>query len=150
VSDRAYIPLKKRLASALLTIRVEENGKLVPFIDYETAKKLTADQIISLFQFDHWPIAKWMEGADEPWNLVPRPIMEHRVKTAKYDTPNSAKAGRVTEANEEFRRKMLAKVGIGESDGESPSKSPKPKRRWKPEGMKFNWQTGRYERETAE
>jgi hypothetical protein len=115
VSARTHISLKTKLASALLTIRVVEDGKLVPFIDHDTAKKLTADQIISLFHFDHHPIAKWMEGSDEPWNLVPRPIMAHRLKTAKYDTPNSAKADRVVEAQEEFRQKMLEKVGQGDA-----------------------------------
>src|SRR5688572_5207602 len=56
MSARRHISLTKKLASALLTIRVEENGKLVPFIDHETAKTLTAAQIISLFHFDHYPI----------------------------------------------------------------------------------------------
>ena len=140
MSKRPHISLKTKLASALLTIRIEENGKLVPFIDHETAKQMTADQIISLFHFDHYPIAKWMEGADEPWNLIPTPIMEHRVKTAKYDTPNSAKADRVTEAQKEFQRKMLAKVGI-----EEPApKASKPKRKWKPDGARYDWKQGKY------
>ena len=138
MSDRAYIPLKKRLAAVLLTIRVEENGKLVPFLDYDTAKKLTADQIISLFHFDHFPIAKWLDGPDEPWNLVPRPIMQHPIKTAKIDTPASAKAERITERQEEFRRKMLAKIGQGE---------PLPERVKKP---KYDWKRRRYVRGTAE
>jgi hypothetical protein len=114
MTKRPHISLTKKLASALLTIRVEEDGKLVPFIDHETAKTLTAAQIISLFHFDHYPIAVWMDGSDEPWNLVPKPIMEHRVKTAKYDTPASAKADRVTEDQERFRQKMLAKAGLAE------------------------------------
>lgn len=143
MSKRGHIPMKTKLASALLTIRVEENGKLVPFIDHETAKKLTADQIISLFQFDHWPIPVWIEEINEPWNLIPRPIMEHRAKTAKYDTPNSAKADRVTAEQEEFRRKMLAKVGLAEP----PPKDERPKRRWKPEGAVYDWSQGRYVRE---
>lgn len=146
MSARRHISLTKKLASALLTIRVEDNGKLVPFIDLETAKKMTANQIISLFHFDHYPIAKWMEGADEPWNLVPTPIMEHRIKTAKYDTPNSAKADRVTEDQERFRKKMLEKIGQAEPG----PKAEKPKRRWKPEGSKFNWSKGYYQREKSE
>lgn len=138
MSNRPYIPLKKRLASALLTMRVEENGKLVPFIDHETAKKLTADQIISLFNFDHYPIAKWMGGCDEPWNLRPMPIMPHREKSAKYDTPNSAKADRVTEEHERFRKVMLAKSG----QGEAPQK-PRSRLR-KPEGHGYDWKQRRY------
>jgi hypothetical protein len=141
--SRARISLTKKLAAALLTIRVEENGKLIPFIDHETAKKLTAAQIISLFEFDHWPIAVWLDGPDEPWNLVPRPIMEHRVKTASYDTPNSAKADRVTETQKEFQRKMLAKVGQGEPE----PKAEKPKKKWKPDGAEFDWGKGRYVRQ---
>ena len=120
MSARAHISLRTQLAAMLLTIRVEdEEGKLVPFIDYETAKQLTPEQICSLFQIDHYPVRKEQGGSDAPWNLVFRPIMAHRHKTATKDIPEIAKGHRITAANEEFRRKMLAKVGRAE-DGEPP------------------------------
>ena len=137
MSNRPYISLKKRLAAALLTIRVEEDGKLVPFIDHATAKKLTPEMIISLFNFDHYPVAVWLGGPDEPWNLVPMPIMKHRAKTAKIDTPASAKADRITEQQAEFRRKMLAKIG----QAEAPEKPKRPR---------YDWKRRRYVKEAAE
>ena len=106
---REYIPMKTRLAAMLLTVRVVEDGNLVPFIDHDTAKTLTPDQIISLFHMDHWPIRKGDGGPDAPWNIVFRPIMEHRVKTAKVDLPEIAKSRKITASHEEFRRRLLAK-----------------------------------------
>lgn len=109
--SRVRIPFKTKLASALRTMLVEEDGKLVPFIDYETAKQMTEDQVLSLFHFDHDPTPKAFGGTDEHHNLVPRPIREHRVKTAKVDAPRIAKSARLSADQEEFRRRMLAKIG---------------------------------------
>ena len=118
--SRDYIPKDVQIAALLLTIKVEENGQLVPFIDHETAQQLTPAQIISLFQRDHYPIRKESGGPDAHWNLVFRPIMEHRIKTAKIDQAAIAKSARLSEAQEEFRRRMLAKVGQAE---DAPRKS---------------------------
>jgi hypothetical protein len=111
VSRRAYIPKDVQIAALLLTVKVEEDGKLVPFIDHETAKQLTPAQIISLFHRDHYPVRKEQGGPDAPWNIVFRPIMEHRIKTAKVDKPAIAKSARLSQDQEDFRRKMLAKAG---------------------------------------
>jgi hypothetical protein len=113
--SRARIPFKTKLASALRTMLVEEDGKLVPFIDYETAKQMTEDQVISLFHFDHDPKPKAFGGSDEHHNLVPRPILAHRIKTAKVDRPRIAKADRLSSKQEEFRRVLLAKAGQGDA-----------------------------------
>lgn len=106
---RKAIPLKVKLAAALLTImRPDEfDNVLVPVIPHTEAKTLTADQIISRFEFDHFPISKWLDGPDEPWNLVPRPKKEHRQKTAKVDVPAAAKSKRIRKQEDEFRRRML-------------------------------------------
>ncbi len=109
--SRAYIPLKTKLAAALRTMLVEEDGKLVPFVDYETAKQMTEDQVLSLFDFDHDPTPVAFGGTDEHHNLVPKPILAHRIKTAKFDVPRIRKAGRLSERQQEFRRRMLAKAG---------------------------------------
>ena len=121
MSSRSYIPFKAKLAATLRTMLVEEDGKLVPFIDYETAKQMTAEQLISLFNFDHHPTPKAFGGSDEHHNLVPRPILEHRVKTAKIDVPRIAKAERLSVRQEEFRRRVLAKAG---QEGDAPTRTP--------------------------
>ena len=115
-SARARISLKTKLAATLRTMLVEEDGKLVPFLDYETAKQMTEDQVLSLFHFDHDPKPKAFGGTDEHHNLVPRPIREHRIKTAKVDVPRIAKAARISADQEEFRCRMLAKSGQQESN----------------------------------
>lgn len=127
MSPRAHIPLKVKLAAALLQmLRPDENGKLVPVIPHEDAKHMTADQIISLFNFDHTPIPKAHGGPDAPWNLEPRPILEHRRKTAKVDVPMIAKTDRIIDAQAEFRRRLLAKDA---GEPRAPSRWPKRKLR---------------------
>lgn len=86
MTARAHIGLETKLAAALLTL-----GD----IDYEHSKLMSARQICSLYQFDHYPIRKDDDGPDEPWNLVPRMIIPHREKTAKIDVPQMAKADRL-------------------------------------------------------
>lgn len=107
---RDYISLKVKLAAALLTMRrPDDKGELVPVILPEDAKQMTADQIISVFHFDHHPVPKAFDGPDEPWNLQPRPLVEHREKTRREDVPRIAKTKRLSAAQEEFQRKVLAR-----------------------------------------
>ncbi len=109
MSARRHISLKTKLASALLQmLRPDESGKLVPAIPYEDAKQMTADQIISLFQFHH-NILHAHEGSDEHWNLEPKLIQQHRRETAERDVPVAAKVDRISKSHEEFRRRILAK-----------------------------------------
>jgi hypothetical protein len=92
---RQPLSLKTKLAAALLQmVRPDDSGSLIPIIPYEDAKKMTADQIISLFQFHH-NILHAHDGPDEPWNLEPKPIMEHRRETATRDVPMAAKSKRI-------------------------------------------------------
>jgi hypothetical protein len=85
---RRKIHTKTKLAAALCQMMMpDENGKFVRIIEHEDAKKLSADQIISIFQFHHHPIAKALGGPDEHWNLEPKPILEHRYITAKETRP---------------------------------------------------------------
>ena len=85
-------------------------------IPRETAKGMTVKQILALFEFDHYPIA-WNLGRDlgysgeeinHPTNLQPLFHEEHMPKSAKIDTPRAAKGKRLTKAQEEHRRRMLA------------------------------------------
>lgn len=106
---RAHISLKTKLASALLAIKAFELGRWSPLIPHEDAKRMTADQIISLFAFDHYPIRKADGGSDEPWNLEPRMIQAHREKTAKVDVPEMAKSKRIV------RKQVAHHVRMGTS-----------------------------------
>lgn len=124
-NNRAHIPFKTKLAATLCQMKVvdEKTGKFVDAISFEDARKMTADQILSLYHFDHYPIRKAEGGGDEHWNLTPRFIKSHRIKTAKKDQPEIAKNKRINEAHEEFRRRVLAK----NTEESSPSK---PKHKW--------------------
>ena len=94
--SRAHISLKTKLASALLTmLRPNADGKLVRIIPHEEAKRLTADQILARFHWDHYPIRKADGGPDAPWNLEPRPVDEHQRKTRQVDQPQLAKQRRL-------------------------------------------------------
>lgn len=140
--SKTHISLAKRCAAALLTMRtLDENGELVPLIPDEHARQMTAEQIISLFHFDHCPIPEFLDGPTEPWNLKPKMIAEHRIKTAKKDIPTYAKVVRLSAAQEEFRKSLLAKA-----EGQ-----PKPARKKsslaKRNGTHFDWKQGKYVRD---
>ena len=90
---RANIGLQTKLASALLELDRYQNGVLC--IPYEHTKAMSAEQICSLWAFDHWPIRKADGGSDHPSNLMPRLIAAHREKTAKIDVPEMAKSKRI-------------------------------------------------------
>lgn len=98
---RDYIPLKKLLASALC---------VVGDIPYADAKAMHAEQVISLFEFDHYPIDHEDDGPDEHWNLVPRLKAPHRVKTAA-DNKRRGKVRRIKASRDEHEATMAAKAG---------------------------------------
>jgi hypothetical protein len=95
-------------------------------IDPDHARQMTPRQIRSLVQIDHYPVRRetasalgW--GADQvnhPANLDLKLILAHRRKSAKVDMPQIKHGRKVTEAQEEHRRRMLAK-----HEGEPPVRS---------------------------
>jgi|SRR6516225_8265834 hypothetical protein len=85
---RKHISLKTKLASALLALG---------HIPYDDAKRMTAEQLISLYQFDHG-ILHALGGTDDYWNLTPKMIVEHRQKSRK-DTKAVAKVKRLIHKN---------------------------------------------------
>jgi hypothetical protein len=132
MAKRDHISFKTKLAAALCSLlHVDEEGRLVPIIPHEDAKNMHEDQILSLFHFDHFPIAKAFDGPETHWNLRPLLIKEHRVKTATKDAKEIAKGRRITKHNEEFRRKVLAKAF-----GELEQTSSKPKKKIQSAGFK--------------
>ena len=92
--------LATKLASALLQL-----GD----IPYDHAKQMTAAQINSLYQFDHYPVRRADGGTDAPWNLVPRLIAAHRTKTATVDMPALAKGRRIRQRSAAHLERMKAK-----------------------------------------
>jgi hypothetical protein len=118
---RPPIRLRVKCAAALLALKGDDGHPLIP---WEHAQAMTAHQIISLFQFDHYPIRAEAGGPALPWNLVPRLIRAHRRKTAKVDQPEVAKIRRIAKAEQEFRARMLAKAN---GEPRKPSRWPRRK-----------------------
>jgi hypothetical protein len=115
---------------------------IIAGIPFEHRKLMTAEQVLSLFNFDHDPLphAKPFDGPNVHWNCTPRLIyggslagMGHREKTAKHDVPQIARARRLSEKQEEFRRAMLAKNG--EDISHLPPLKKKPKRKMQSRGF---------------
>jgi hypothetical protein len=111
MASRKHVSLKTKLAAALLqmTRLTKRHGgwEVPPIIPFSEAQRMTEDQIIALFHFDHYPIPHAQGGPDEPWNLVPTLRADHAEKTAKIDIPQIAKTKRLTRKQEEFRQRML-------------------------------------------
>ena len=116
MSRRDYIRMKTLLAAAL--------GQLGN-ISHEHRKSMTEDQIISLFHRDHDPIPFHIGGTNEHWNLQWIFRGDHIQKTAKQDIPLLRKGDRITEANLEFRQRILAKSGQAEAP-----LAPRKKHKW--------------------
>jgi hypothetical protein len=95
--------LTNKLASALLALG---------HIPHDHAKQMTDTQVISLFQWDHYPIPHAHDGPCVGWNLMPRFIPEHRVKTATIDVPMIAKTKRIKAKADAFKALMRAKVYV--------------------------------------
>lgn len=79
-------------------------------IPYEHAKVMSAEQIISLVQFDHihhHALNKHEPWVDDHWNLDPLLIGGHRIKTRTIDVPVIAKTKRITTEQEAFRKLLL-------------------------------------------
>lgn len=102
--------MAEKLASALLELQRLRGDP----IDRDDAKAMSAEQICSLFQFDHDAGYACHGAGNHPTGLTPLFIAEHRAKTAKIDAPTIAKVRRLRATQAEFKRRMLAKGGWGE------------------------------------
>lgn len=123
---RAHISFKTKLAATLCEMLTDDGtGKLVKIIPHEDAVKMTEDQVLSLFRFDHG-LYHAQDGSDEFWNLTPMLIEAHNVKTRRRDIPQIAKTRRIEKAQEEFRARLLAK---DRGEPRPPSRWPKRKMR---------------------
>lgn len=106
--------MSEKLAAALLIIQ-DLRGDPIPF---EDAKRMTAEQICSLFQWDH-SAGFVAHGADNhPTGLTPRFIAGHREKTAKVDVPAIRKCDRISKAHALHRKIVEAKAGRGDNQAD--------------------------------
>jgi hypothetical protein len=110
VSRRDHISNTTKLAAALCVILD---------IPHEHQLLMTAEQVLSLVQWDHWPIRRddglklgMMVGEVDGFaNLFARPIMAHREKTATIDQPQMAKSRHIRVAQAEHQAAMASKFG---------------------------------------
>lgn len=108
---RKGISMKTKLCAALCQMmEPDEAGGWRRVIPHKDAKRMTEDEILARFEFDH-NVHFSIGGAEQHWNLTPLPREVHAVKTAKQDVPQIAKTKRLEKATEEFRRKLLVKTG---------------------------------------
>ncbi|WP_439372970.1 hypothetical protein [Bradyrhizobium sp. DASA03120] len=123
---RAHISFKTKLAATLCEMLTDDGtGKLVKIIPHEDAVRMTEDQVLSLFRFDHG-VYHAHDGSDEFWNLTPMLIQAHDRKTRERDIPQIAKTRRIEKAQAEFRARLLAK---DRGEPKPPSRWPKRKMR---------------------
>lgn len=93
---RKRISFKTKLAAALRELAQ---------IPHDHAEQMTADQVISLFVFDH-NVYHVHGGSDEHFNLTPLLIAPNRIKTGK-DVTQIRKTDRISQAQAEFRARLL-------------------------------------------
>ena len=95
--NRKQPTLKDKLAAALRELFQ---------IPYDHAKLMSADDLISLAQWDHI-VMHVHDGGVEHYNIQPLLISDHRQKTAKIDIPRFAKGERIRKEHENFQRRLL-------------------------------------------
>lgn len=106
MSKRKQPNMSEKLGSALLEVQRLRGDP----IDRDCAKAMTADQICSLFQFDHDAGYAAHGAGNHPTEMTPLLIAEHREKTAKKDKPAISKCTRLSKEHEEHRARLLSKV----------------------------------------
>ena len=110
--------LTEKLAATLL-VWLDAIGNGIP---YKQAQQMTADQIVSLFQFDH-ARRRAHDGSNHPTNLTPRLYRDHREKTNKIDIPEIAKGKKLAKSHSLHQDNVARKAG-----NPGTNNSPKPVR----------------------
>lgn len=106
MSNRKHVPLKVQLAAALLQLVDGKGERLIPYAD---SKMMTAAQIVSLFELDHYPFRVADGGTSDPWNLMWRLRAAHKRKTATIDQPELGKQRRIRARESVHKAAMEAK-----------------------------------------
>lgn len=134
MSKRAHIRMIDKAAA--LAAQVLE-------IPYEHRELMSAEQVLSLLNFDHDPIPHAHGGSDEHFNLTGLSIMAHRQKTATIDVPQIAKTRRIATDDARHQAIMAAKTALAGTDTNAviEALAPIAKKQWpkrKLEGRPFN------------
>jgi hypothetical protein len=88
--------MRTKLAATLVELqRLRYLAGAADWFDPVDVMRMTPEQVIALFEFDHYPICKADGGSDHHSNCMPRGKPEHREKTAKVDIPQIAKGKRL-------------------------------------------------------
>ncbi len=107
---RKSINLTTKLAAALLRIKNDDGGYLIPEPHRSSG---TAESILGCVQWDHG-VLHALGGPDSPQNLWPMLTADHREKS-RSDTTKAAKSKRISREHEAFRSRLLSKHnGYGE------------------------------------
>jgi hypothetical protein len=104
--------MTEKLASALLEMQ-RLRGDPIP---REHAKQMHAEQICSLFQFDHDAGFVCHGAGNHPTEMTPKLRLEHKEKTRK-DQGIIAKCEVISAEHEAFRARMLAKITGTDAEG---------------------------------
>jgi hypothetical protein len=130
---RNRIPLPVQLAAALCQLVDAKGERLIP---HEHAKLMTPDQVISLFQRDHYPIPKAspFNGPDEHWNIEFRLIAGHAHKTNKDNGTGRSDRKVIARTRKTIKKQtelisMREAKELGERDGKVGFKRRWPKRK---------------------
>lgn len=118
MSTRDHISLTTKLAAAICELLA---------IPHEHAKLMSEDQVLSLVQWDHYPIRKADGGEDKHYNIVPKTIMAHREKTSEIDVPQIAKAKRIRANGALHEAALASKAGNYQLAAQILATAPKPK-----------------------
>lgn len=92
--------------AALVLAWMEARGEPIPH-DHQQA--LTAHQICSLVEFNHYPVRRADGGTNHPSNLQPLLRAAHKERTRKVDIPEIAKRKRIVRASDAAVNRLLSK-----------------------------------------
>lgn len=92
--------------AALVLAWLEARGEPIP---HEHQQAMSAHQICSLVQYDHYPIRRVDGGTNHPSNLSVKLILGHREKTRTVDIPQIRKADRIRRADDAAVNRLLAR-----------------------------------------
>ena len=93
-----------------------KDGQFRPVLDRIACKKLSAKEICTFFEQDHYPISRFLgkdlpqDVINHPTNLVPMLKEDHREKTDKIDAKTHAKIRRAE------KKAKAPKLRVDESD----------------------------------
>jgi hypothetical protein len=98
MTERKQPNMHEKLAAAYLSLVHFHEGRWQSVVDRMAAKDMTAQEICSLFEVDHYPISVFMGGTNHPTNLMPLLKADHRQKTYKKDALDHARVRRAEKA----------------------------------------------------